>query len=199
MPFNEDLQSFIDFLKTNDDFNQTKKEYRRLIKLYHPDHASENEKDLYNEYILLINKVFASGKTNTKEPQIDETELCSSNNSTKTYIFTKTGPDGKTYSYKCRNYFDYLYKIARYEYNKGHEILHWHNINYLDKEAINQNSLEVMQHYWNAIKCYKFLLKNCTDPIILSTCEFELKMTQDSVNVLARTIANSDDKRLIEV
>ena len=107
--------------------------------------------------------------------------------------------DGKTYSYKCRNYFDYLYKVARNEYDIGHQILHFHNINYLDKKALDQNSLEVMQHYWNSIKCYKFLLKNCHDPVILSTCEFELKMVQDAVNVLARTIISSDDTGLMMV
>lgn len=195
MIFKEDLQAFIDFLKSNDNPDEIRKEYRKMIKKYHPDYVQQKDKELYNEYILLINKVYADGKTQTKETKI-ETDKTKIN---KTYIFTKIGPDGKTYSYKCRNYSDYLYKVARYEYDKGHEILHFHNINYMDKKALNQNSLEVMQHYWNAIKCFKYLLKNCTDSVILSSSEFELKMTQDAVNTLSRTIANADDKGLMEV
>lgn len=147
MSFKEDLQTFIDFLKNNDDHESAKKEYRRLIKTYHPDHAPEQDKELYNDYILLINKVYAAGKTKTK-------------------------------------------------YHTGHEMLHFHHLNYMDRKAIDQNSLEVMQHYWNAIKCYKFILKNCKDPVILSSTDFELKMTQDAVNNLARSLTASDGKGL---
>ena len=195
MTFKEDLQSFITFLQNNDNPDEIRKEYRRMVKLYHPDIAQENQKQIYNDYILLINKAYSAGRTKTKETEIKSDAGAAA----QTYVFTKIGPDGKTYSYKCRNYFDYLYKVARNEYDIGHQILHFHNINYLDKKALDQNSLEVMQHYWNSIKCYKFLLKNCHDPVILSTCEFELKMVQDAVNVLARTIISSDDTGLMMV
>ena len=194
MSFKEDLQVFVEILKTGD-ANEAKKEYRKLLKKYHPDHAAENEKDLHTEYILLINKVYAAGKIKTKETEIDEKAGQSS--SDKTYIFTRNGLDGKTYKYKCRNYHDYLYKIARNEYYTGHEILHFHSLNYLDRDAIEQNTLEVMQHYRNAIKCFKYLLENSNDKVILSTCEFEIKMVQDAVNNLSRSII-SDEKSLME-
>lgn len=195
MTFKEDLRAFIDFLNVTDNQDEIRKEYRKMIKKYHPDHAQEKDKELYNDYILLINKVFAEGKTQTKETKI-ETDKTKIN---KTYIFSKIGPDGKTYSYKCRNYSDYLYKVARNEYDKGHEILHFHNINYMDKEALNQNTMEVMQHYWNAIKCYKYLLKNTDDPIIQSSTEFDIKMVQDAVNNLSKTIAESNEKKLMQI
>lgn len=195
MTFKEDLQSFIDFLKTTDNADETRKEYRKLVKKYHPDFAEEKDKELYNDYILLINKVFTEGKTKTKETKIENDEDALK----KTYEFSKIGPDGKTYTYKCRNYSDYLYKISRYEYDKGHEILHFHNINYLDKEALNQNTLEVMQHYWNSIKCYKHLLKTCKDPVIISSAQFDIKMVQDAVNMLSRTVINSDEKGIMKI
>ena len=197
MAFKEDFQEFVEFLKTTQEPDEMKKAYRKILMEYHPDHAAEKDKELYNEYILLINKAYAAGRTKTKETEIKSDTGAGAIG--QTYVFTKIGPDGKTYSYKCRNYFDYLYKVARNEYDIGHQILHFHNINYLDKKALDQNSLEVMQHYWNSIKCYKFLLKNCHDPVILSTCEFELKMVQDAVNVLARTIISSDDTGLMMV
>lgn len=199
MPFKEDFQTFVDFLKHTDSPEEIKKSYRKILMKYHPDHAEEKDKELYNDYIILINKAYSAGRTKTKETEIKTDWQTAGQNSQQSYVFTKTGPDGKTYSYKCRNYFDYLYKMARYEYDKGHEILHFHHINYLDKKAIDQNSLEVMQHYWNSIKCYKFLQKNCHDPVILSTCDFELKMVQEAVNNLARTIIASDENGLMVV
>ena len=193
--FREDLQSFINFLQNNDNPDEIRKEYRRMVKLYHPDIAPENQKQIYNDYILLINKVYSDGKTRAKETVID-TDKKSVN---REYIFTKKGADGKIYNYKCRNYYDYLFKIARYEYDTGHAILHFHHLNYLDKKAMDQNSLEVMQHWWNAIKCYKYLLKNCQDVAILDTCLFELEMTQKSVNNLSRTLASSDGKEIMKI
>lgn len=193
MAFKEDLQSFIDFLKTTDNPDETHKEYRKLVKKFHPDHAQEKDKELYNDYILLINKVFSEGKTKTKETIIEKKEDVEN----KTYIFSKIGPDGKTYTYKCRNYSDYLFKVARYEYDIGHDIFHRHGL--LSKEALNQNSLEVMQHYWNSIKCYKHLLKTSKDPVIISSVQFDLKMVQDAVNILSRTIAESNEKGIMQI
>ena len=72
-------------------------------------------------------------------------------------------------------------------------------MNYLDKKAMDQNSLEVMQHWWNAIKCYKYLLKNCQDAAILDTCHFELEMTQKAVNNLSKTLASSDGKEIMKI
>ena len=193
--FKDDLQSFISFLKNNDNPDEIRKEYRRMVKLYHPDIAQENEKQIYNDYILLINKVYADGKTKTKETKIDTNK----ESVNREYIFSKKGVDGKIYKFKCRNYYDYLFKIGRNEYDTGHEILHFHHLNYLDKKALNQNSLEVMQHWWNAIKCYKYLLRNCHDPVILSTCQFELGMTQEAVNNLSRTLASTDEKGIVKI
>ena len=63
--FKEDLQSFISFLQNNDNPDEIRKEYRRMVKLYHPDIAQKNQKQIYNDYILLINKVYSDGKTRT--------------------------------------------------------------------------------------------------------------------------------------
>ena len=62
--------------------------------------AQENQKQIYNDYILLINKIYSDGKTKTKETVID-TGKKSEN---REYIFTKKGIDGKIYNYKCRNF-----------------------------------------------------------------------------------------------
>ena len=41
--FKEDLQLFIPFLQINDNPDEIRKEYRRMVKLYHPDIAQENQ------------------------------------------------------------------------------------------------------------------------------------------------------------
>lgn len=189
MSFKEDLQAFINILNTTNDETEAKKEYRKLVQLYHPDHAPEKDKNTYNEYILLINKVYTQGKTKTKETDINTQKEAVN----KTYYFTKIGPDGKQYSYKCYNYYDYLFRIARHEYDIGHELLHFPNLNHSDKKAMMQNSLEVMQHFRNSIKCYKFLRQNCRDEVILSTCDFDINMVQKAINILSRTIAEDNE------
>lgn len=198
MSFKEDLQSFISLIQSISDEAEIKKEYISLVKKYHPDKVSEKEKGIYTEYMTLLNKVYSQGKTKVREVQLEKESNEAANSNSKKYVYTKIS-FGKTYSYQCRNYFDYLYKVARGEYDAGHEILHFgKDKNYLDKASIDKNSLEVMQHYWNAIKCYKYIIQNCKDEVIVSSAKFDYQMVTDANNILARTLALSGNEIMIK-
>ncbi len=202
MSFKEDLQNFVGAIQLGADGAEIKKEYISLVKKYHPDRVSEEEKDTYTEYMALLNKVYSQGKTKVREVQIEnESNLAAEgkqNPDDKKYVYTKT-ISGKTYSYPCSNYFDYLYKVARGEYNHGHEILHFgKDRNYLDKASIDKNSLEVMQHYWNAIKCYKYIIQHCKDEVLVSSAKYDYQMTTDANNTLARTLASAGNELMIK-
>lgn len=202
MSFKEDLQNFVGAIQSGNDEVEIKKEYISLVKKYHPDRVSEKEKDTYTEYMTFLNKVYSQGKTKVREVQIEnEPNVVAEGKQSsdgKEYVYTKY-KNGKTYSYPCRSYFDYLYKVARGEYDAGHEILHFgKDVNYLDKASIDKNSLEVMQHYWNAIKCYKFIIQHCKDEVLVSSAKFDYQMATDANNTLARTLALAGNELIVK-
>lgn len=203
MLFKEELQHFVSLIQSGVDEAEIKKVYISLVKKYHPDKVSDEEKGTYTEYMTLLNKVYSQGKTKIREIQIENESKAAANgvkksSDSKKYVYTKTS-FGKTYSYPCRSYFDYLYKVARGEYDAGHEILHFgKGVNYLDKAAVDKNSLEVMQHYWNAIKCYKYIIQHCKDEVLVSSAKFDYQMATDANNTLARTLASSGNELMMK-
>lgn len=163
MSFKEDLQNFVGIIQSGTDEEKIKKEYISLVKKYHPDRVSEKEKGTYTEYMTLLNKVYSQGKTKVREVQIE----------------SESNVD--------RTYFDYLFKVARAEYNHGHDILH-----------AGKDSLEVMQHYWNAIKCYKYIIQHCKDEVLVSSAKFDYQMATDANNILARTLASTGNELIVK-
>lgn len=163
MSFKEDLQSFVGAIQTGADEAEIKKNYISLVKKYHPDRVSDEEKDTYTEYMTFLNKVYSQGKTKVREVQIENEPNVG------------------------RTYFDYLFKVARAEYNHGHDILH-----------AGKDSLEVMQHYWNAIKCYKYIIQHCKDEILVSSAKFDYQMATDANNTLARTLASAGNELIVK-
>lgn len=67
MSFQIDLADFINIKNSAITFNEIKKAYISLVKKYHPDKAPKDFQAQYNGYMILINKVFAQGKTKIKE------------------------------------------------------------------------------------------------------------------------------------
>lgn len=163
MAFSEDMQNFVSLIKSGADENIIKKEYISLVKKYHPDRVSDKEKGTYTEYMALLNKVYSQGKTKVREVQIENE------------------------SNVGNSYFDHLFKVARAEYNHGHDILH-----------AGKDSLEVMQHYWNAIKCYKYIIQHCKDEVIVYSAKFDYQMATDANNTLARTLASAGNELIVK-
>lgn len=62
---------------------------------------------------------------------------------------------------------------------------------------MDQNTLEIMGHYLNAIKCFGFILKNCTDKVLVDSVEFEYHMLQDYNAKLAKTLLNNNENMLM--
>lgn len=64
--FKVDLATFLKLLTSDSDKSETKKQYISLAKKYHPDSASENLGKTYNEYMMLLNKLYAQWKAQGK-------------------------------------------------------------------------------------------------------------------------------------
>ena len=94
-------------------------------------------------------------------------------------------------------YFRKIFDYGKAEYEKGFRSIHENQINKLDRKAVDQNTLEIMGHYLNAIKCFGFILKNCTDKVLVDSVEFEYHMLQDYNAKLAKTLLNNNENVLM--
>lgn len=178
MDFKADLNILISLIKDDCNQDEIKREYLKLVKKYHPDGVAENLKSTYNEYMVVLNSVYAKGKTKVQEVRFKKPE---------------SEEDKKNQEKYFRKIFDY----GKAEYEKGFRSIHENQINKLDRKAVDQNTLEIMGHYLNAIKCFGFILKNCTDKVLVDSVEFEYHMLQDYNAKLAKTLLNNNENMLM--
>jgi len=178
MGFNSDLKQLIDVVHSNASESEIKKAYLSLVKKYHPDGADEKLKTTYNQYMVLINTVYAGGKTKAKEIRIGD---------------DKINPKHQA------DYFRQLFSIAKKELSLGMALLQENYLNLLDRKAIEENSLEVMRHYLNAIKCFKYIVQNSPDRVLVDSSEFDMNMLMDYNCKLAKTLLNNNEKQLTVV
>jgi len=177
MDFKSDLNNLISLINQNAPEVEIKKAYLQLVKKYHPDSAAESDKAAFTEYMVLINIVYSKGKTKVREVQFKN-------------------PQTEDNKKKQNDYFRKVFDLGKTEFEKGFRSLHENQINQLDRKAIDENTLEIMQHYLNAIKCYGFILKNCSDRVLTDTVEFDYHMLQDYNAKLAKTLLNNNEKML---
>ena len=64
--FLEEINEFINFAKNTPDKDTVKSKYFELVKKYHPDVNNERDKNILNEYIIIVNNIFEKiiNKTN---------------------------------------------------------------------------------------------------------------------------------------
>jgi len=180
MDFKSELNNLISLINQNEPESEIKKAYLQLVKKYHPDSAPENLKASYNEYMVLINTVYSKGKTKVREVQFKN-------------------PQSEDDKKKQADYFKKVFDLGKAEFEKGFRSIHENQINKLDRKAIDENTLEIIQHYLNAIKCYAFILKNCPDRVLVDSVEFDYHMLQDYNAKLAKTLLNNNEKMLATI
>ena len=179
MDFKTDLSNLINLMNGGHNQDEIKRKYLKLVKKYHPDGVAENLKSTYNEYMVVLNSVYAKGKTKVKEVNFKKPQ---------------TEEDKKHLAEYFRRIFDY----GKSEYEKGFRSIHENQINKLDRKAVDQNTLEIMGHYLNAIKCYEFILRNCSDRVLVDSVEFDYYMLKDYNAKLAKTLLNNNENMLME-
>lgn len=217
--FKEDIQNFISQIKDSSiDQNEVKKTYKNLVKKYHPDSAPQNYKTVYNDYMILINKIYSEGKSAVKEVIIDE-KINQKNEQTQAFeaffnfqgnkpkpkpVYTITNYFGKTQSFT--DYVEYIFHLGKEEFETGRMTM-MYGTDYYDrfdttaaakpfnlKENQIQNDFDAMQHFYNASKCFNYILKNHPDYVFADYVKDELKKVNVFNNNLARTVANNFTK-----
>jgi len=178
MDFKSDLNNLISLINQNASEGDIKKTYLTLVKKYHPDSAPENLKASYNEYMILINTVYSKGKTKVREVQFKN---------------PKTEDDKK----KQNDYFRKVFDLGKAEFEEGFRILHEKEPEIsIDRKAMDEVNLKIMGYYLNAIKCYSFVIKNCSDRVLVDSAKFEVQMLKDYNAKLAKTLLNNNEKML---
>lgn len=186
MSFQEDLADFINIKNSAITFNEIKKAYISLVKKYHPDKAPKDFQAQYNGYMILINKVFAQGKTKIKE--INDVNI-SEQKETNIKEYTFTDFYGKEKKYK--DYLEYLLHYGISEYNSSLLVLEIAGYKQNENKVVssydpNENTYiyDAMQHLYNATKCFSYIIRNHKDYIFAPYAKEEL----EKVNALAKSV-----------
>lgn len=168
MDFKTDLASFVELINSNSSQAQIRKTYLDLVKKYHPDTADESSKAACNEYMISLNSVYAGSCAKTKAVKTEDINI---------------SIDPKKQSV----YFRKIFEAAKSEMEKGYNLLYT-GVNHLDRKAVSDNSFEIMMHYMNAIKLYRFIIKNSSDQVLKYSAEFDLQMLIDYNNHLSKSL-----------
>ena len=197
--FKSDLSNFLQIIKNTTNLSEIKKEYVNLVKKYHPDTASAELKQKYNEYMIIINKTYSQGKTNVKEVQINENPKEKAQPaSKKIYSFKDYYGREKQYT----DYLEYIMHLGVTEYDTGRIVLMYGNFedSYLKNSGYkpddNSNLLEAMQHLYNASKCFNYIINKHPDYIFIEQVKEDYQKVIKLNNNLSKFIINSDTKEL---
>ena len=101
--FKKDISEFIKLINNSNEQSKIKKYYFSLVKKYHPDSASSELKNKYNEYMIIINKLYSQGKTKVKEINISSDGVQKTfKSNAKIYLTGCITRDFKNEPYACR-------------------------------------------------------------------------------------------------
>ena len=197
--FKKDISEFIKLINHSNEQSKIKKYYFSLVKKYHPDSASSELKNRHNEYMIIINKLYSQGKTKVKEINIssDGVQKTSKSNA-KIYVFRDYYGREKKYT----NYLEYIMHLGISEFDIGREVLTFGNRNELIKRNTTyifnyeKNRLEAMQHFYNASKCFNYIINNYPNYVFIEYVKEEYEKVLNLNNYLSNIMVTSDSKEL---
>jgi len=141
--FEEDFIQFNQKLTDGIPYSEIRKEYLKLLKMYHPDKAETPEKKLYEEYTVKIINLYQ--KYLDKKIAAAETDCAN-----KKHGAAANPAHDSTYIK--------LMEVARNEYIAYRKI----GYGFLPDQAEVKARLEkYLKHLGTAIKCYKTVIKEC--------------------------------------
>lgn len=188
-------KDFYDFLQTvNESFNEyeIRKKYLFMVKKYHPDTAPSGLEFLYNDYMVLINRVYSKGRTSVKEVDIPKKAIDRTfENQKNGYVFYDYYGRERRYT----NYLEYIFHLGMEEYNTALLILSNGTfedcyINTQQKFNVNDNKrvFDSMQHIYNAIKCFSCILKNYPNYVFIESVKEQFQKVIKLNNNISKII-----------
>lgn len=188
--FQDDFEQFNKTLIIGKPYSEIRKEYLKLLKIYHPDKAELSQKELYEEYTVKIvnlyqnymdKKIAAAGtdfanQKNQEQNQPDINHAAAANPAQdSTYIK--------------------LMEVARNEYTAYKKIGYGFTP---DREELKARIEQFLKHLGTAVKCYKTVIKECQNPELVlaarkqlewvsrlynaTKCDYEFRFNSEFVN-----------------
>lgn len=208
--FKSDFTAFIKLLsQESNQSSEIKKQYIILVKKYHPDSAPENQQKVCNEYMMLLNKVYAQWKSEGKiDIGTSENQFANKQNVTnqaddtlnKTYTFTPHAgvfESRETKPRTFRNYYEYLLALGKDYYWRAHQILlkDWG----LENENPDATVFEALVFLEKAKQCYNEILAtspNKNNPDYVFMIKNELLKLYDMNKNITRGLSANNEKAL---
>lgn len=200
--FSNDIKEFLELIHNQDDKNQIKKTYLQLVKKYHPDSVGDELKSTYNEYMLLINKVYSQGKSGEKtenpyDSNSAENKIKANQQEKKIYSFTSYYNTEYTFT----DYYKYLYEKGKNEWDWATCMLGSGGQNHAnDPKGLSDHTCEIMGHLYNSTVCLKEVIthaKKQNDLITVSSCQDFLQRIYKTNNRISQSIIQSESKSLL--
>lgn len=191
--FSVDIKNFLSVIQ-NDNKSEIKKAYLLLVKKYHPDSVQNELKSTYNDYLMLINRLYEHSKSGKKEEPIEKEGL---QQTQKVYKFTSYYHTEYTFT----DYYKYLYEKGKNEWDWATCMLGSGGQNMANApKSLSDHTCEVMGHLYNASVCLKEVIKNAKknyDLILVTTCEDLLQRIYKTNNRISQSIIQSESKSLL--
>lgn len=192
--FTQDIKNFLTIIQTGNN-PEIKKNYLFLVKKYHPDLAGNELQSTYNDYLILINRIYAQRNVGIKEEVVEKEK--DSAQTQKVYKFTSYYNTEYTFT----DYYKYLYEKGKNEWDWATCMLGSGGQNMAnDPKSLSDNTCEVMGHLYNATICLKEVIKHArknNDMIFVTTCEDLLQRIFKTNNNISRSIIQSEAKILL--
>lgn len=205
--FKSDFTAFINLLLKESDTGKAgeiKKQYIALVKKYHPDSVFENQKKICNEYMILLNKVYAQwkaeGKVTLGTPENQNSQKQGNQTENKSYTFTPHAgvfESRETKPRTFRNYFEYLLALGKDYYWQAHQILlkDWG----MENENPEATVYQALTFLEKAKQCYNTILSespNKNNPEYVFMIQNELVKLYDMNKNITRGLSATEGKAL---
>lgn len=192
--FSVDIKDFLTVIQ-NGNKPEIKKNYLSLVKKYHPDLVGNELKSTYNDYLILINRIYTQGKLEIKEAPVEIQDEEEQNQ--KIYKFTSYYNTEYTFT----DYYKYLYEKGKNEWDWATCMLGSGGQNMAnDPKSLSDHTSEVMGHLYTGIICLKEVMKHAkkvNDLILVTTCDDLIQRIYKTNNNISRSIIQSEEKSIL--
>lgn len=165
--FDDDFELFNQKLTSGKPYSEIRKEYLKLLKMYHPDKAEDSKTKLYEEYTVKIVNLYQDyinknimatengfeNKQKQANPKADKMTATAANTE-QDAIYIK------------------LMEVARNEY------IAYKKIGYgftTDQTELKARFEKYLKHLGTAVKCYKTVIKECQNPELVLAARKQLE------------------------